>query len=272
MNARDPEAANRHKHLGILSFFVNVDVVEVFFEERIINKKFLQFPNEIKKMRNILIYLTMIQILASILASIYIIFRRSLVYLLINSISLGLAICGVYGAMEVEKIKLLVHCVLTISITGCFSVYQIFELFLVKDTSYGVSSRLNDNLLMFFFSIPYFYDFCAGVYNYYFLKKVAEFIAEKNSKQEKLIDTSLEDLKKTYTNEEIKNHLASCNKNQCIICLDKERDTIMNPCGHLVACLGCTEKIFRDPACKLRTARCPICRKEIQTFKKVYFA
>ena len=40
----------------------------------------------------------------------------------------------------------------------------------------------------------------------------------------------------------------------CVVCLDEMRSTVLIPCGHLVACRSCTERLDR----------CPICRSHIR--------
>ena len=53
----------------------------------------------------------------------------------------------------------------------------------------------------------------------------------------------------------------------CSICLEENVDSYFNPCGH-TACAKCCEKTLKmtyndDDAC-------PLCRKPIQTVKKLY--
>ncbi len=35
--------------------------------------------------------------------------------------------------------------------------------------------------------------------------------------------------------------------NDCIVCMDKKADTLVEPCGHMVACKGCSDILKRDP-------------------------
>lgn len=49
-------------------------------------------------------------------------------------------------------------------------------------------------------------------------------------------------------------------ENQCKICMDCERDTLFEPCGHLFTCRSCAS-MLRD---------CPICRQHIRKFHRVY--
>jgi len=54
-----------------------------------------------------------------------------------------------------------------------------------------------------------------------------------------------------------KNVVAS---NPCIICCQDEKRLACIPCGHFIACVPCSHA--------LRT--CPICRKEIEAFVRIY--
>jgi len=48
--------------------------------------------------------------------------------------------------------------------------------------------------------------------------------------------------------------------NNCIICLDKERDAVFIPCGHLVCCMFCAV-LFQN---------CPYCRRNVDRPMKVF--
>ena len=267
------ESRNNFK-IGILSFFREEKCEKLLYEEMILNKNFLKFPEEIKKHRQILIYMTFFQIFSSIIGMFYIVFRRSIIYFFINFLGITLAICGLNGAVQVNQLHLMIHCVLTTSIIGAFFIYQLLELFLVRDTSYGVKDRMNDNILLFLFSLPYLYDFMAGVFNYMFLKKISDYMKYQLQSKEMLLDfdKDIKNLRKRYSNKDVDKHLQSCPDKMCIICIDSERDTIMNPCGHVVCCFSCTEKVFSNKQFSKNNARCPICRKNIQSFKKLLFA
>jgi hypothetical protein len=41
----------------------------------------------------------------------------------------------------------------------------------------------------------------------------------------------------------------------CAICMDAERDTALEPCGHALLCSGCAQKVLRTAA-----PACPVCR------------
>ena len=48
----------------------------------------------------------------------------------------------------------------------------------------------------------------------------------------------------------------------CKICADKELGVVFIPCGHLVSCRNC----------KASLANCPICRRIINSFMKIYYS
>ena len=258
------------KKLGFLAFFRQDQKETLLYEERIIYKKFLNYPEDIKKQREILIYMTFFQIFSSFIGMFYMIFRRSIIYLFINIIALSLAFIGIKGAVEVSQIYLLVHCLFTTSILGAFFIYQIIDYFLVKDTSYGVQNRMNDSLLMFLFSIPYFYDMSVGLINYNFLRKISEYVKSQVENKEMLLDLE-KDLKNNLNLKDLDNHIKTCPQKLCIICVDQERDTIIDPCGHVVCCFNCIQELFKNHFSTFK-AKCPICRRNILSYKKLIFS
>jgi hypothetical protein len=54
-------------------------------------------------------------------------------------------------------------------------------------------------------------------------------------------------------------------KNMCVICLDSEKQVLVEPCNHLCLCCPCAETL--QP---LKTKTCPICRKSIEDFRIVF--
>lgn len=52
----------------------------------------------------------------------------------------------------------------------------------------------------------------------------------------------------------------------CVICMDKEVDHVMVPCGHLCVCSGCVKQLKAE---KLTT--CPVCRTKPKLVQRVYY-
>lgn len=66
-----------------------------------------------------------------------------------------------------------------------------------------------------------------------------------------------------YTEQQKKIGLPSM---ECVICMDKAKDTIFRSCKHLVACNDCAKRIMSD------TRECPICRKITKKIYQIYNA
>ena len=52
------------------------------------------------------------------------------------------------------------------------------------------------------------------------------------------------------------------NMNACVICCEADRDALYLPCKHNTACVKCSKNI----------KECPICRRKIEDFIKIYKA
>ena len=66
----------------------------------------------------------------------------------------------------------------------------------------------------------------------------------------------------TCTNDENNSTVSVAVEEQrlCVVCLDKEKDTILVPCGHFCVCKRCAAQL----------SSCPMCRKVISSKYKVY--
>lgn len=71
-----------------------------------------------------------------------------------------------------------------------------------------------------------------------------------------MYQVQLENIEKKEINEK------SFQGNQCIICLDSERDCLIMPCRHNVSCTKCIKSI----------KKCPVCREDILDIIKIYKA
>lgn len=65
-----------------------------------------------------------------------------------------------------------------------------------------------------------------------------------------------------YLNDSESNNTIENNTNICKICMNKERNAVFQPCGHLVCCLTCAGLI----------SDCPLCRTFITSKIKIYVA
>lgn len=60
-------------------------------------------------------------------------------------------------------------------------------------------------------------------------------------------------------------------KTTCAICLCYPRRTVFVPCGHIVCCQQCADRIVSHAGAS-NIARCPICKKEIERVQVLYNA
>jgi len=53
---------------------------------------------------------------------------------------------------------------------------------------------------------------------------------------------------------------------QCNVCLDRPRETVLQPCGHVCLCLQCADRIRRGEN------QCPVCRSRIEKVGQAYIS
>ncbi|CAF2117337.1 unnamed protein product [Rotaria magnacalcarata] len=58
----------------------------------------------------------------------------------------------------------------------------------------------------------------------------------------------------------IEDRKQSIPSNPCLICLTEEKQLACIPCGHMTACVACGHSL----------RSCPICRREIEAFFRIY--
>jgi hypothetical protein len=46
----------------------------------------------------------------------------------------------------------------------------------------------------------------------------------------------------------------------CVVCMDRQRQIVLLPCGHLVLCQVCSEALFGKDGKNSAAKTCPICR------------
>lgn len=260
-----------NRQFAIAAFFNNNDRdseyhVQPLFEDFIDSNKFSRYSISLKKKRNILIYLTMFQVIASLLGMFYMVIRRSYVYLIINLLTLILAFCGVYGSIRLNDIALIVHCIFTTSLTGGFFLYQFIDFFLSNENTDIEKKRASDSVVLFIFSMPYLYDLISGIFCYYFLKAIAIENSLVKGDHEKLKE-EIDEINSKVSYSRLQDHFRNINQEICVICLNNRRNTAFNPCGHYLCCNECASELFN----KYTFAKpgCPICRKECQNFVKI---
>ena len=38
---------------------------------------------------------------------------------------------------------------------------------------------------------------------------------------------------------------------ECVICMDKDKDSVFNPCGHFIGCKTCCQRLDKCPICRI---------------------
>lgn len=253
---------------GLAAFFRNDNKVPTLFKDYLLfPDQFDNYPDDIKQRRNTLIYLIGWQIIASFFAMCYILIRRSYIYFFVNILSIGLAVIGLAGILQMKAIFLLAHCLLTTSITGGFFFFQIIDFLLVSDTTYGAKKRLGDDLLLIIFSLPYLYDAFTGLSNFNFLYKISLLNKEKNAHQQVHEAVDMRELD-NIDNQQIEDHIKD--EKLCIICCLLEKKAVLNPCGHMLCCIDCAEILMkRKSLYSFNNPRCPICRVDINSYLRL---
>ena len=69
-------------------------------------------------------------------------------------------------------------------------------------------------------------------------------------------------MKERGANQNPEDEDASKMDRKCVICVDRSREAVFIPCGHLVSCLPCASVLVQHG--------CPMCREDIATFLKVF--
>lgn len=64
---------------------------------------------------------------------------------------------------------------------------------------------------------------------------------------------------------------------ECVLCLEKEIDTVFLPCGHACACRTCVMKLYNhhykeEPGRKAKknALSCPVCRKNVGHINRIF--
>lgn len=246
---------------------LNDSTDEILFKDQInisIYRHFIMKKNEVILRRNTLIYLTLCQVIASFIGMLFFLYRRSVIYIIINLFTLCLAICGIYGTITINSIFLIIHCLFTVSVGSAFFIFQIINDLLTDDTSYGDKKRTSDHVLLFVFSLPYLYDVYTGAYNYYWMKSLAEEdVLDKNAQIVSTVELGNNESRIEMNNYPLLIEDNNQNSNLCVICMFSDKNVAFQPCGHVACCSKCAVELVRQGIC-------PICRSIIVNFIKIY--
>lgn len=253
---------NRKNKKGIAAFFLDKlkpinSKLEIIKEEMLLKpKEFEKYPEKIKIMRNTLIQLACLQIVSSFFGMLYILIRKSFIYLFINLITTCLALVGLYGALIMSAFPLIIHCLFTSSLTAGFFIFQIVDFALISDSTQGKSNRVGDSILLIIFSLPYLFDLYTGLFNFNFMNSISKLNQSDVNVKIELSDLNYDEIVKHVGEEKL-----------CIICCVKEKQAVQSPCGHMLCCMDCAKDIKRN---LFNRASCPVCREKIVDVIKLY--
>jgi len=234
----------------------------------------------ILKLRNVLIILTIMEIFASIWGFSYFFIRRSFVYIAVNGVALVLSIIGVFSTIYVNEIGLIFYAMLTTALPGTFFFYQVFEYFALPEHKLGGgNTKLNDNVLLALFSLPYVYDFICGIASIVLMSRIAtfnEFLIRLKGIDQEANQTFIKDevakMREKYPQEQLsrayENRYGN-NNMTCIICMDQPRTIICRPCNDALMCDDCSKKLSAQ-FFFFGAVKCPKCRRNISHFEKFH--
>ena len=59
---------------------------------------------------------------------------------------------------------------------------------------------------------------------------------------------------------------------ECVLCIDKEIDTVFLPCGHACACRSCATRLYDAHVQKgdRGSVACPVCRKDVAYMHRIF--
>jgi len=99
-----------------------------------------------------------------------------------------------------------------------------------------------------------------------YLKNLDKYYSLQQINNKNNIIKSNQELTSTNNNE-IKTEYDFQLHQDCTVCLDRMRDTVLIPCGHICLCYSCAKELVEHGP-----KQCPICRSSIQLINKIYLA
>ena len=119
---------------------------------------------------------------------------------------------------------------------------------------------------MLLLSLPFLVIFVIGCNSMYLLNLVLDEVKQARVEEFQMVNIEEEQRSVNDEFELLKLPADHSKNNMCVICLDKERDSIFYPCGHECVCQPCGKQFMDKAAQKM----CPICRNRIKDIIKVF--
>lgn len=175
---------------------------------------------------------------------------------IVSSCLFLLAGIGVYGAMQLDKVKTLIHALLFPAFAAAMCANFVFEICIgVVDESskHGPPIWALASAIL----LPYFVAMCLSIAGGLLGIALFEFQEEVDEENECSSESS--------DNEAAEMRMqAARSQDTCCICFTAGKEAALVPCGHKALCLACAEVI------KERGQKCPICRSRVSDFIRVY--
>ena len=199
-------------------------------------------PESIRKARNIAIILGYIELFLIFCLIPYFVKRRSKIVIAIVILAFGVSILGLWAKIRLSWWGLMVHSCFTVAVIGGFYIYQVIDFCVGTDTPTG---GINETGLLVVMSLPLLFIFILGLYSLYLLLKI-----DDELEQRKIADgdsDEVPDVLPDHTVEVLKVSKKQIEGNECVICMDKPKDSIFYPCGHKHVCEDCGKR-FKEEA------------------------
>jgi len=177
--------------------------------------------------------------------------RRSILIPALNGILILLSAIGLRGALGLQLKAVQVHGVITTGLLIAGLLNFLAEAFL---TSTGMAcGNLPSSIVLIVLMVPYSVNLFCSVLSLLLGTALQDFY-EREEQDCGLTDPArLEAQAQDLRGQDL-----------CCMCLDKQKNAVLTPCGHKAMCLGCAEQLYA------RGRNCPLCRARIGGVVRVW--
>lgn len=244
-------------------------------------------PEDIKAARNFAIRLAIPELICSLAAFALYEVRRGRIILALNFFNFVFTGIGIRSKLQLNYWGLMAHGTYCTAIIGGFYIYILIEYFLTQGRESGTAGNrdekaqkqaLGDTTVMIIASLPLLMLFFMGIFSMKLLFRIDEEYEQRKVHSEDAQPRDLEfgetapsDKDNNSPADEFYHEILDVSEEArdgsvCVICMEKPKDSLFYPCGHMCVCGPCG-KLFMGQA---RHKLCPICRVRIVNIVKVY--
>ena len=226
---------------------------------------------QILKYRNICIFLCFLEVLSGFLGLTLFFFRRNFLYLIVNMLVIISASIGLFASIRLTQWLLVPYIFFTIVFPGALLIYQLLMIFISNDV-FMSKDHISEKMLIAVFSLPYFYDFICGIYAILLFSALNKHYEVREKDQVAILEDFEVPLFAREIGEEeriMKERLESTRRDlNCIICMTRKLEIALNPCFHFILCCECKDNL--EKSSRRIHLCCPLCRKEIKSYERIY--